>query len=113
MYKAYEQGRAEKDPSEGWYQGEIGFFDYYIIPLAKKLHECQVFGVSSDEFLSYATTNRKEWEAKGRGIVAGYVAKYCRVESVDIEKVSTDMIHEGRNAGGKSEDDFRAERAFL
>lgn len=27
----------EKDPSEGWYQGEIGFFDFYVIPLAKKV----------------------------------------------------------------------------
>jgi hypothetical protein len=30
-------------------EGEIGFFDFYIIPLAKKLKECGVFGVSSDE----------------------------------------------------------------
>jgi hypothetical protein len=49
MYTAYKQGRAEKDPSENWYQGEIGFFDFYIIPLAKKLQSCGVFGVSSDE----------------------------------------------------------------
>jgi hypothetical protein len=25
--------------------GEIGFFDFYVIPLAKKLKECGVFGV--------------------------------------------------------------------
>ena len=54
MYKAYKQGRSERDPSEFWYQGEIGFFDYYIIPLAKKLKDCGVFGVSSDEYLNYA-----------------------------------------------------------
>jgi hypothetical protein len=35
------------DPSTFWYQGELGFFDNYIIPLAKKLKECNVFGVSS------------------------------------------------------------------
>ena len=29
MYKAYRQGRAEKDPAEFWYKGEIGFFDFY------------------------------------------------------------------------------------
>ena len=40
MYKAYKEGRGEKDPAEFWYQGEIGFFDYYIIPLAKKLKDC-------------------------------------------------------------------------
>ena len=49
MYMAYKQGRAEKDPSKGWYESEIGFFDFYIIPLAKKLKDCGVFGVSSEE----------------------------------------------------------------
>ena len=29
MYKAYREGRAEKDPSDFWYKGEIGFFDFY------------------------------------------------------------------------------------
>jgi hypothetical protein len=63
MSKAYREGRAEVDPAEFWYKGEIGyewleldatwatflfwanlqhfiicrFFDYYILPLAKKL----------------------------------------------------------------------------
>jgi hypothetical protein len=69
MYKAYVEGRAEKDPSEFWYKGEIGFFDFYIIPLAKKLKDCGVFGVSSYEYLNYAEQNRAEWEAKGQGIV--------------------------------------------
>lgn len=63
-YKAYKDGRAEKDPSVGWYQGEIGFFDFYIIPLARKLKECGVFGVSSDEYLNYAVHNRQEWQVR-------------------------------------------------
>ena len=49
MFKAYINGRSEKDPSEFWYRGELGFFDFYIIPLAKKLKDCGVFGVASDE----------------------------------------------------------------
>jgi len=66
MYKAYLEGRSgAKDPSEFWAKGEIGFFDFYIIPLAKKLKECGVFGVSSDEYLQYAISNRNEWEEKG------------------------------------------------
>jgi hypothetical protein len=44
---------------------------------AKKLKECQVFGVSSNEFLNYAVDNRREWEEKGESIVAKFVAKYC------------------------------------
>merc|ERR1711862_1000177 len=71
MYAAYKAGRAsEKDPSVGWYDGELWFFDNYIIPLAKKLRECQVFGVSCDEFLDFATENREEWSVKGRDIVS-------------------------------------------
>jgi len=68
MYRVYEEGRIDTDPSINWYQGEIGFFDFYIIPLAKKLKECGVFGVSSDEYLNYAKQNRKEWEERGQEI---------------------------------------------
>ena len=50
MTLAYRSGRMGTDPSTFWYQGELGFFDNYIIPLAKKLKECNVFGVSSDEY---------------------------------------------------------------
>lgn len=68
-YKAYKDGRAEKDPTDSWYQGELGFYDFYIIPLAKKLKDCGVFGVASDEYLNYAMRNRKEWEDRGQEIV--------------------------------------------
>jgi hypothetical protein len=78
MHAAYRAGRAAKDPSEFWYQGEIGFFDFYIIPLAKKLKDCGVFGVSSDEFLNYAMKNREEWESRGQEIVAEMVEAVAR-----------------------------------
>jgi hypothetical protein len=51
------------------------FFDFYIIPLAKKLKECGVFGVSSDEYLSYAMKNRIEWEQRGQEVVADMMRK--------------------------------------
>jgi 3'5'-cyclic nucleotide phosphodiesterase len=69
LYDAYASGRTDKDPTLGWYEGELWFFDNYIIPLAQKLRECGVFGVSCDEFLDYAMDNRLEWETKGREIV--------------------------------------------
>jgi class 3 adenylate cyclase len=75
-YKAYKEGRAERDPSIGWYKGEIGFFDFYVIPLAKKLKDCGVFGVSSDEYLNYAQKNRGEWELKGEQLVAEFLTRY-------------------------------------
>ena len=70
MRRAFKEGRSDNDPAQGWYKGEIGFFDFYVIPLAKKLKECGVFGVSSDEYLNYAQQNRQEWELKGEGLVA-------------------------------------------
>ena len=70
---AYLNGRMEKNPAEFWAKGEVGFFDFYIIPLAKKLKDCGVFGVSSDEYLNYATKNRNEWAAGGKEIVAEYM----------------------------------------
>ena len=46
-----------------------------IIPLAKKLDDCKVFGVSSAEYLNYAMANRREWEQRGQEIVASMVEK--------------------------------------
>jgi hypothetical protein len=46
-----------------------------MIPLTKKLSECGVFGVSTDEYLSYAMRNREEWESRGKEVVAGMVEK--------------------------------------
>ncbi len=74
-YKAFIEGRAEKDPSENWYEGELGFYDFYIIPLAKKIKQCAVFGVSSDEYLAYALANREEWEERGKEVVKDMLDK--------------------------------------
>jgi hypothetical protein len=71
--RAYVEGRSDNDPSDFWYKGEMGFFDFYIIPLAKKLKNCGVFGVSSDEYLNYALKNRQEWEDRGLEVVASLV----------------------------------------
>ena len=71
---AFQEGRGDSDPAVNWYKGELGFFDHYIIPLAKKLKNCGVFGVSSDEYLNYALKNRSEWEAKGKEIVVEMTA---------------------------------------
>jgi hypothetical protein len=74
-YKAYKEGRSEKDPAEYWYKGEIVFFDGYIIPLAQKLKDCGVFGVAGDEYLQYAVQNRSKWEEQGQHEVNEMVLK--------------------------------------
>jgi class 3 adenylate cyclase len=72
-YVAFRDGKSgTKPPWEGWYHGELWFFDNYIIPLAQKLNDCGVFGVSYHEYLNYAQQNRIEWEDKGEDIVAAW-----------------------------------------
>jgi hypothetical protein len=91
MYRAFVDGRSDKDPSEFWYKGEMGFFDFYIIPLAKKLKDCGVFGVSSDEYLNYAMKNRQEWEDRGLEVVAGLmegIQAKLLLENVEAEASS-------------------------
>jgi len=80
---SYREGRA-KDPTTYWYEGELGFFDFYIIPLAKKLKDCGSFGVSSDEYLNYAVRNRDEWEFRGKEIVAEMVELANRKLDIDV-----------------------------
>jgi hypothetical protein len=88
LYRAYVEGRSDKDPSEFWYKGEIGFFDFYIIPLAKKLKDCGVFGVSSDEYLNYAMKNRQEWEDRGLEVVAGLMKEtQAKLAAENVEAV--------------------------
>ena len=85
MHRAYKNGRSSVDPSTFWAKGEIGFLDNYVIPLAKKLKNCGVFGVSSDEYLNYAVQNRKLWVDKGEEIVEQLVA--AAVEEIEDERV--------------------------
>jgi class 3 adenylate cyclase len=88
MHAAYKSGRTDTDPSEGWYKSELWFFDNYVIPLAKKLKDCGVFGVSSDECLNYALENRGLWEATGEAIVAEMTQKdyFCQLKQAKSHK---------------------------
>jgi hypothetical protein len=81
MCAAFQAGRMGSDPRTFWYQGELGFFDNYIIPLATKLKECNVFGVSSDEYLAYALKNRAEWEERGQEMIQSMLLEMDRDEN--------------------------------
>ena len=74
------------DPSKFWYEGELKFFDNHVIPLAKKLKECQVFGVSSDEYLNYALSNRAEWEMKGKSVLQEMILELDNVKPGSFSK---------------------------
>ena len=76
MLSAYGSGRTKNHPVEGWYEGEIDFFDNCIIPLAQKLKDCDVFGAAGEEYLVYALQNREELAARGREVVEEMLAAY-------------------------------------
>jgi len=86
------------DPTHNWYERELSFLDNYVVPLAKRLKECGVYGVSNEEYYGFAVENRREWEMKGQDVVQAMIRwaqKRYPIESHPRAK-------EGR---GKREDD--------
>lgn len=83
--------------------------------MAKKLKDCGVFGVSSDEYLNYAQQNRREWELNGEAVVDGMkkaiAASLSRISSSSsivepvTEKASSTNSSEDRNAETKNSSD--------
>jgi len=55
-----------------------------VIPLAKKLDECGVFGVASDEGLFHAMENRRQWEVDGERIVQEMIEKCTAMVEVKM-----------------------------
>ena len=68
-YKAYKAGRAKKDPTDDWYTSEIGFFKFYVIPLAERVKQSKACGALGEELHQYACSNLDEWQMKGKDIV--------------------------------------------
>jgi hypothetical protein len=62
---AYKSRHSDKDPSDFWYKGEMGFFDFTSFH-REKLKDCGVFGVSSDEYLNYPKESAEWQNAVGR-----------------------------------------------
>jgi 3'5'-cyclic nucleotide phosphodiesterase/Adenylate and Guanylate cyclase catalytic domain len=89
MHEAFSSGHVAVDPSINWYVGEIGFFDYYLVPLAMKLKECGVFGASGYEYISYVLKNKKEWERKGRQVVQEMILLYKDAEEAEEDDGSS------------------------
>lgn len=79
MYTANKDGRTRSNPTTFWYQGELGFFDFCVIPLARKLKESGLLGESdSEEYLRSAWKNRQLWEKEGVAVVAEMQKKICQ-----------------------------------
>ena len=108
--KAYREGRGTTNPNEKWYEGETGFFDFYIIPLAKRLRECGVFGSDSSEYLDYALENRRRWEEEGREIAREMILENSAMFDVDTpddsQKEEAKQESESRDVEGQAFQDM-------
>ena len=97
MYKAFRKGRSDKCPSESWFKGELWFFDNYIIPLAKKLAYCKVFGTASDEYLNYANDNRRRWEQEGGAATVAMLEKlkkqFDEEDAANAQEFEQEIVH--------------------
>lgn len=113
LYTAWRAGRMGRDPSSFWYQGEMDFFDSYVIPLAKKLKDCGVFGVASDECLNYAIDNRKEWEAKGQMIVSEIISDYEQRDREEAIRAQQATEQSNTNGGRKKKTRFSRRRSLI
>jgi hypothetical protein len=89
--QAWDIYRAEKDPSENWYNGELWFFDNWVIPLASQLKECGVMGASSDECLTQARQNHKKWEMVGEQLCSSMQEKAKKKCAMKRHRVTQGM----------------------
>lgn len=68
LYLAHLKNRLSFNPSENWYENQIGFFSHYIIPLSQKMKTCGVFGTTGNVFEYFACENKKRWIEEGEEI---------------------------------------------
>lgn len=74
LYAARLAGRINFDPSDNWYQNQIGFFTHYVEPLAVNLETCGVFGSTGTVFTYFLQENRKRWAAEGEELAEEIVS---------------------------------------
>jgi hypothetical protein len=74
LYVAFKMGRSEIDPSNDWYENQLGFYKLYIIPLAEKMHTCGVFGKLGRQWTNNAVLIRDRWSREGEQITTDMIA---------------------------------------
>lgn len=87
LYVAYKIGRSEIDPSVDWFQNQLGFYKLYIIPLAKKMQTCGVFGRLGCVWTTNAIAIRDQWSREGDQITKDMIAS---VKTAFMNGIQTD-----------------------
>jgi len=67
---------AGTDPINGWFHNQIGFLDFYLLPLARKLDDMGVFGDTRGAvFASIVDQNRTRWTTEGMNLTMKIIMK--------------------------------------
>eukprot|EP00536_Pseudo-nitzschia_multiseries_P006929 jgi/Psemu1/255775/estExt_Genewise1Plus.C_1540020 len=78
LRKAFVDHRGE-DPVDGWFHNQIGFLDFYLLPLARKLDDTGAFGdTRGGVFAAIVASNRKRWIEEGMGVTTNIVERGVR-----------------------------------
>ncbi len=73
----------DRHPAKNWYESQIGFFDGYVIPLAKRLDACGAFGMEEEGegidgvgyFAPLAVRNKELWILRGKECTQSMVSE--------------------------------------
>ena len=69
------QGRGD-DPQSGWFSNQIGFLDFYLLPLARKLDDTGIFGDTRGAvFANIVEENKARWNQEGMNVTARIIQK--------------------------------------
>eukprot|EP00816_Leptocylindrus_hargravesii_P008151 CAMPEP_0196806582 /NCGR_PEP_ID=MMETSP1362-20130617/6478_1 /TAXON_ID=163516 /ORGANISM="Leptocylindrus danicus, Strain CCMP1856" /LENGTH=310 /DNA_ID=CAMNT_0042180117 /DNA_START=47 /DNA_END=979 /DNA_ORIENTATION=- len=100
MLFSFRDGKGD-DPAPNWFKGQICFFDGYIIPVAKKLRQCGIFGKRGDVFLNCVLENRRRWLVEGEAMTR----EFGSVPSLEREQLSNVITSADYGDDGYLEDE--------
>lgn len=68
LRKAFVEKKGD-DPMNGWFNNQIGFLDFYLLPLARKLDDTGAFGDTRGAIFSdIVEKSRERWTKEGMGV---------------------------------------------
>ena len=106
--------KSDNDLIEYWYSKELEFLKKHVLPSAKKLGDCGMFGHSSQECLSYAQMNLETFKEKGRGLIQEWIKQGMSMDNTRHSKRTTEPVvgdltsKTGKMVGGFSREDIRS-----
>jgi hypothetical protein len=75
LRKAHAAGRGG-DPQGNWFENQIGFLDFYLLPMARRLEDTKVFGEATGwAFANIVTANRDRWMADGFAVATNVISQ--------------------------------------